>query len=601
MVMSSLEDGLSPVIPNITQTRKNKSVFALLNPNDEEGDSEYAEGNETDALHQAFEHIRNVPKRGRIKKKHLETLKDIAWKFGLSPEDIDTLLDVALSSAFGDATKTRLLKCLIPTTVIPESSVVKAVSRLCANNYSSNTKVIFFRWLIALFDFIDHKEELNSLYGFFFSFLQEESLAPYISNLLYLLTKKENVKLFRVRKLLELQSKVGMQPYFQALLSLYKSFCPDLITISLPPKRKHYFKSMDSTWRAAFILVRQRNQLSPLTSVDLTIGIADSHLQTKKWHSVCAVPAPTSSHVCKEEDLGSLEAVLDVSNQRPFPLEQLHTFPQLLKNLQNLELPAQMCSVLTSRPLLHYLNCIQDETVRLRLYYWMNQELKEGCTWYRVSNYASEEEFSKFLDIIINAQCFLQEGFPSSEVFLYRSLPFWDGVSCQAEYLQLLSWIPLGNFSDIKPLFCDSLAQLFFTSTIYQKCSILHSLKQLLQNWLLGHSVEVSLKPSLSTTLDTTMIALNSMSELINYVGWLSSFALRLEDHSSFLLHFILDFFEMVSDAYLNYSLPLLMIFPPGVFYPALLTSDTITLNHLCYIMYRSHFSSPNKEEREWL
>ncbi|XP_036595754.1 centromere protein I isoform X2 [Trichosurus vulpecula] len=592
--LSTSDITLSPVIPIIPTTSlpweltQITSGFAPLNQkygqNGEE--LERADYNESEALRQALAHMRNVPRKGAAVERHLQTVENIAWNSGLAPEDIDTLLDVALTGPFAEVVKTRLLKCLIPATLIPESAVVRAFSRLCASNCSTNIKILFFRWLIAMFDFIDHKEKMNSLYGFFFSFLQEETMSFYVCNLLYLLTRRENVKPFRVRKLIELQARVGSQPYLQALLLLYKSFRPDLIAISLPLRRKFCFKTADSIWQAAVFYVKQRNQHSPLPSMTLAVDPCDSQPRKKKWNSSYIIPVPTSSHICEgEQDKERGSASLDVmlSGQTFFPLEQLHTFSQLLENIQDIQLPSQMCSVLKSPPLLHYLNCIQDETVWLRLYYWMNGALKEGCTWYKVSNRTSEEEFRKFLDIIINAQCFLQEGFPSSEVFLYKSLPIWDGTSCQTEYLQLLSWIPLGSFSEIKPFLWDSLTQLFFTSSIFHKCSILYNLTRLLQNWLLWHATEIRM----STSPDTVMIALNSVSELIYYVGWLSTIALRLEKNSSFLLHFILDFFEIVSDAYLNYNLPLLVIFPRGVFYPALLTSNTITLNHLCYIMYR--------------
>lgn len=46
------------------------------------------------------------------------------------------------------------------------------------------------------------------------------------------------------------------------------------------------------------------------------------------------------------------------------------------------------------------------------------------------------------------------------------------------------------------------------------------------------------------TTLGGSM---NSVSELIRYVGWLSTTAMRLESNSTFLLHFILDFYEKVA------------------------------------------------------
>ncbi|XP_056665363.1 centromere protein I isoform X2 [Monodelphis domestica] len=594
MVMSSQETSLSPVIPIIQcdrsawKMRQNESGLGPANLQYGLGDGK-EEFNEHAALQQAFNYIRKATKKESTLEKHLQTVEDIAWKSGLGPKDIDTLLEVVLSSPLrAEAVKSRMLKCLIPTTLIPESAVVKAFSKLCTHNYSNSIKIIFFRWLIAMFDFIDHTEEMNSLYGFFFSFLQEESMSCYVCHLLYLLTKRENVKPFRVRRLLDFQSKVGIQPHLQALLSLYKSFCPDLVSISLPQKRKYYFKNTDSIWQTAVYIVKQRNQLPSLPSVELSVGISASQPQKRKWNSSCIIPKPTSSFTGEKKQKGgstSLDVMFGV--RKTFPVEQLHMFSQLLENIQNIQFPSQMCSVLKNSSLLHYLNCVRDETVWLRLYYWMNQVLKEGCTWCKVSNYTTEEEFKSFLDIVGKAQCFLQEGFPSSEVFLYRSLPLWDGTSCRSEYLQLLSWLPLGNFSEIRPLLCDSLAPLFFTSSIFHKCSVLYSLKQLLQNWLLRYAMRANVKTMMSTSSHTTLNVVNSVSELISFVGWLSTNALRLEEHSSFLFHFVLDFFETVSDMYLNYNLPLVVIFPCGVFYPALLTFDSITLNHLCYIMYR--------------
>lgn len=45
--------------------------------------------------------------------------------------------------------------------------------------------------------------------------------------------------------------------------------------------------------------------------------------------------------------------------------------------------------------------------------------------------------------------------------------------------------------------------------------------------------------------------------------------------------------FLQVCDMYLRYNLPLLIMPPAGVFYPALLSMDSVSLNQLCYIMYR--------------
>lgn len=42
------------------------------------------------------------------------------------------------------------------------------------------------------------------------------------------------------------------------------------------------------------------------------------------------------------------------------------------------QLPSQMSSVLNNSLLLHYINCVKDESILLRLYYWLSQALQEG-------------------------------------------------------------------------------------------------------------------------------------------------------------------------------------------------------------------------------
>nr|XP_008505035.1 PREDICTED: centromere protein I [Equus przewalskii] len=551
-------------------------------------DYEHADDKAEDALQIAVRYFEKGPtKTSRSKdktlEKHLKTVENVAWKNGLAPEGIDVLLNVALSGKFGSAVSTQILKCMIPATLISEDSVVKAVSWLCVGRCSGNTKVLFYRWLVAMFDFIDHKEQINLLYGFFFASLQDDALCPYVCHLLYLLTKKENVKPFRVRKLLDLQAKMDA-----------------LISVSLPVRRKIYFKNSENLWKTALLAVRQRNQRPSPEPLKLMLGPANARPVKRKWNSHSVIPVLNSSSCSKECGKKGMSLSDYLSSNGSFPLEQLKSFPQLLQNIHCLELPSQMGAVLNNSLLLHYINCVKDESVLLRLYHWLSQTLQEECIWYKVDNYEHGKEFTNFLDTIIRAECFLQEGFYSCEAFMYKSLPLWDGLCCRSQFLQLVSWIPFSSFSEVKPLLFDHLAQLFFTSTIYFKCSVLQSLKELLQNWLLCLSVDIHVKPVMNSPLETTLGgSMNSVSELIRYVGWLSTTAMRLESNSTFLLHFILDFYEKVCDVYISYNLPLVVLFPPGIFYSALLSLDSCILNQLCYIMhrYRTNLTAAKKNE----
>uniref|UniRef100_A0A8C3XCT5 Centromere protein I n=1 Tax=Cyanoderma ruficeps TaxID=181631 RepID=A0A8C3XCT5_9PASS len=576
------------------RTDSEKSLQHHQSADDQKYDSQ--EG----SLEQAFSYLGKVQGRVSLKKnsvlqKHLDAVESTALKQGLPPEGFEILLKAALSGRFADTVNTRLLKSLIPASVIPQDSVVSAVSLLCVGKCSGNIQVLFLKWLIAMFDFIDRKEHINALYGFFFFFLQDEKLCPYVCHVLYLLTRKENVKPFRIRQLLDLQAKMGMQSHLQALLSLYKLFCPEQVTITLPGKMKTYFKNSEGPWKAAITAVRQRNQgLSPLSQAAF-LGTSQPQSRKRKWNAQLVIPA-SSSYTNHLEEVRGKNRLCLYGTKVSFPVEQLQTFPQLLQNIHRLEFPSQMGSVLTNPLLLHYMNCVKDESIYLRLYYWMGQMLQEECTWCVVDN-PNEEEFKSFLESIYKAECFLQEGFSACEEFLYKTLPLWDGVCCRSEVLRLVSWIPPSNFSDIKSYLYDPLAQLFFTSSVYFKCSVLESLRQLLQNWLNCTVIQVDSDFSSSNTTLSGLV--NVVAELVHFVGWISTAGLRLENNSTLLMYFILDFYGTVCDMYLKYNLPLLIMPPAGVFYPALLSMDSANLNQLCHIMYRYRTNLVAAKENE--
>lgn len=112
----------------------------------------------------------------------------------------------------------------------------------------------------------------------------------------------------------------------------------------------------------------------------------------------------------------------------------------------------------------------------------------------------------------------------------------------------------------------------------------------------------------------------DSVIELIHFVGRLASVGLQLEGCNALLLSFILDFYETVTDSgtcgnipavhllnisinpfvlfvsclllqvcdtFVKYELPLVVMPPAGVFYPALLAIDALSVDRLAYIMYR--------------
>lgn len=530
--------------------------------------------------------------------KNLDLVEKEAYSRGLSPEAISLMLEFAMSLRMGNTPCVRVLKCLIPASVVPQEAVVRAVVWLNVGTMPVGTQVLFINWVLTMFDMIDGKDKLRAIYGFIFSLVMDENLCPFICHLLYLLTRKESVQLFRVRKLLELQSKLGRQPFLLHLLSLYKVFCPELVSLSIPSRMRSGFRNHISPWKSALIAVQKRNGVQVAPTVSLAFTNRKSNLRKRK-HGHLDLPALSAAV--------SRDPQTEKSNVRELvPLVQITSFDHMLENMHRIELPAQMGSLLGSGPALQYLDCVQDESALLRLNFWLGSALQEELLFAGDGGASqNSEEALQFLKVLLSAQDFLQEGFSSSEAFLYKFLSVWDGALLRPQILGLLSHIPVVPCSQIRRLLFEPLTQLFFTSSLFFKCALMECVNGMLSRWLTWHSVyalEDDLDISLNshTSINMTLTGFkDSVMELIDFVGHLATVGLQLEDGHSLLLSFILDFYETVCDTFLKYGLPLVAMPPPGVFYPALFATEPVSVDRLAYIMHRYKVNLTSAKSQE--
>uniref|UniRef100_A0A8C4EG85 Centromere protein I n=1 Tax=Dicentrarchus labrax TaxID=13489 RepID=A0A8C4EG85_DICLA len=501
--------------------------------------------------------------------RNLVLVEKVAYSKGLSPEAISIMLEFAMSLRMGTILCPRVLKCLIPATVVPQEAVVRAVVWLGVGKIPFGTQVLFIKWVLTMFDMIDAKDHLRAIYGFIFSFVTEENLVCMLM-----------MRVFRVRKLLELQSKLGRQPFLLHLLSLYKVFCPELVTLSIPSRMKSGFRNHNSPWKSVLIGVQKRNGSQVASSIGLAFTIKDKTNTRKRKH--CHLELPALSSVVNKQAQTELS-----SSRKVVPLVQLHSFAQLLENMHHIELPAQMGSLLGSSLALQYLDCVQDESALLRLNFWLGYALHEEFLFCGDGGASqNSEEALQFLNKLLSTQHFLQEGFSSSEAFLYKFLSVWDGSLLRPQILGLLSNIPVVPSSQIRQLLFEPLMQLFFTSSMFFKCGLMEFSHLLPATCLCPENM------TLSGFKDSVM-------ELVNFVGRLASVGLQLEGCHSLLLSFILDFYETVCDTFLKYGLPLVVMPPAGVFYPTLFAADPVSVDRLAYIMYRYKVNLTSAKNQE--
>ncbi|XP_064615726.1 centromere protein I-like [Liolophura sinensis] len=106
----------------------------------------------------------------------IQIIETQAKESGLPENFFSKIVDVAASKKFAETVSSKLIKCLIPETVVPQDAVLKAISWMCTNIPSVNTQALLIRWINLVFDYIDGKDKIHALYGIIFYFLDSSVL-----------------------------------------------------------------------------------------------------------------------------------------------------------------------------------------------------------------------------------------------------------------------------------------------------------------------------------------------------------------------------------------------------------------------------------------
>ncbi|KAJ7376982.1 hypothetical protein OS493_031254 [Desmophyllum pertusum] len=462
--------------------------------------------------------------KGRIKVETslaVDRIESIAYNDGLLPDQLVNLVKLASSGKYADSICSRLIKSLIPQSSVPASAVVIIVSRICNNKLSINIKGLLVRWILNVFNLIDDLKDVHSLYGIFFLFLESDILCPHICHLLYYLTRKDDVRNFRIRKLLDLQSRTGIKPYLTGLLSMYKIHRPSLVTMATSTSNK--------------------NKYNPQASVDSFF---------------LAVRAADKAPIIKRRKLrgNSIPAVQTAAMpEKKCSIEQLTCFKDLLANIENIEFPSQVASVLNSPLLQHVLSCSPDFVMLQRLNFWLNHSLYEEF----LSGSTSESD-------------------PSSLMLLQKLKHFTGFLQCQVMYC--------------------------FTELLRNFLAVeLPRQQQLLQE-------ERSERPrdltSVSLFVEDDLDSfdpLKTIYEFIQFVDRICVVALQVEEDHALLQHWVLNYFELVSTSHQQFTLPFVLIPSSGIIYRMLFSNNSMAVSRLCQIIvnYKKEFESLKKSQGE--
>ena len=400
------------------------------------------------------------------------------------------------------------------------------------------------------------------------------------------------MKPYRIRKLLALQQKYGNEKPLVGLLSVFKLYFPNVVSLVIPSRKATFFRHPDRTWATTIESVISASNSANTSSQDENRNMLNTPLHSStrgiKPRKTTVVPQLTTMSV----------------GTSSVTLEQMGSFEDLLEHIDDLELPSQLASVLESRYLQHVLLCRSTPSTIFRLAHWLEQTLLEEFMRGDTScNYSYKKHI---LDCVIKLSDITQETIPVCETFLKMYLKTWDGIDFLPEVLKLLARIRPCEFETLYGTVIKPLNKLYVTSSPGDKSKILLCYADMLRNfasynWTDHYTQRLSGKEEESKDfsyifgkLDNNVDYMATIQTFVETIDHLCVLGLEADGDNALVQHGVLSFFEVVCRLHTRFHLPFVAIPSMSIVYRCFLSSHAMSVSRIASIisMYKAEFSS---------
>ncbi|CAG8623440.1 19181_t:CDS:2, partial [Gigaspora rosea] len=334
----------------------------------------------------------------------LETL--VQWH-GLEDTQIAELLEVIIKGKLDDYDVRKLIKLLIPRKKVSEMSVIKIFGNFGNRNMKYSIQVLLLRWVVLIYGFIEDRSKIYRLYGVIFHYLEYATLR------------------------IELQTLAGYEPHIQELLKLYKDYFPNLVTIDIQPSRSTTFKCPDIAWYQLINQVQKRwNNDKSLLHMPLTRPMIPKTMEKRRKIEHNDIPSTRTYNV----------------TQKSITLEEISDIRQLASNIDKVELPNQLASVLDHRMLQHVIVSYPERIAIARISYWIDQYLMDTVYW-SDQNTTTKMRIDFLLNKLVTMTEFMKELLPVIQEFLMKYIHSWDGREYHELIFRLLTFLRPGPYN----------------------------------------------------------------------------------------------------------------------------------------------------------
>ncbi|KAL7797572.1 Mis6 domain-containing protein [Trichoderma ceciliae] len=516
---------------------------------------------EIDALIRDVAAASKIPAKSRVVnvKSAAASLTSLAYENGLLPNALDELIDLLVTPSHLDqASLAAIVRNLYPVARVSRHVAIRVIGALGHGKLkpSLNLQAALLKWLIMVHHVLETPAVLAQAYGVLFNLLDTAAIRPNVCHLLALITRRKNVRPFRIQALLKLSRQTANDPYLIGLLRVFKDYYPEIILGELVRGKASAFKHPDASWKERLQEIQEAYALQAEKSSRLALGGFRVDRPTGRVQGKRVIPTVHTSH----------------ATENSVTLEEIENVTGFVQNMDRIELPNQLVAVLAD-PLLQKLLILRPNAEAYqRVANWLSSVLQnitdgdadEATLWEVLGVVKEFVVQSKSVPLVLLH-------------FFARFFQQWNGSGQRGYILQILSYTPLLEFQELYEQILQPFELAVLDNTPGSQVDILTLYTHILRQWtaILQSSDPI---PAHANT---------SLTALIRHTGQLSLTLLQTSPIESVNIA-IIEFYEqaihLVNDDTLKYYIRIEL--PPSeLIYIFLFSSSVTTMSRLCEIL----------------
>ncbi|KAI0167405.1 Mis6-domain-containing protein [Pestalotiopsis sp. NC0098] len=410
-------------------------------------------------------------RRGANIKPTVETLASECYDKGLLPDALSELVDLIIHPSHLDqASLNNLVRNLYPATSIDAHLIIKIVGCLGHGvlKPSLGIQAALLKWLIMTHHAIKDQDTLSKVYAVLFNLLDTAAIRPQLCHLLALATRRRHVRPYRIQAVLALSRQTGNDPALTGLLRVFKNYYPEIIVGDATRGKASTFKHPDPEWRAHLDDIQQAHAASLRHQNQPRDAFRVAHrLGNISGGKASVIPEVHTSH----------------AHEDSVTLEEIDNAERLVNNLEKIELPNQLVSVLAD-PLLQKLMLLRpSDAYEERITNWLTSYTEDVVR----GEATSTADLLSFLQVIQEYVSTTRHDplAPAILSFFSSYLKVWDGKTGRQVILDILSYtsIPQKGFPSLYLEIFAPLERKVLDGSVESQLEMLKCYTGLLRQW----------------------------------------------------------------------------------------------------------------------